>query len=250
MPLKRSHKTGLFERAVAILDLAPNADRRVLDFGCGKGEFLGRLSKLVGANSKLVGFDAMEKSIVQAKANYPNVKFICGKFTDELPFPDASFDIVVTIDTIECVKNKERLIGEIHRVLEPHGQVLAMHWDWDTQTYNIQSREVARKAVSAFSDWKQPWMDEADGQTGRKLWGLFEGSNKFHGTPDMYSLIETEYETGKYGYNRVQDLSILVDQGGFDKGEYEQLCHELSESSAKGEYLYSITSFIYHGEKA
>lgn len=243
-------KTPLFRKALGILDLAQDGCYQVLDFGCGKGEFLGLLSSLVGKNSRLVGYDAMENSIATARASYPAAEFICGRFVHELPFPDGSFDRLVTIDTIECIKNKEALINEVHRVLKPGGEVLAAHWDWDTQTYNIPNRELARKAVWAFSDWKQPWMDEADGQMGRKLWGLFEGTGKFHGSSDAICLVETEYEAGRYGYDRVHDLSRLVEISGFNRGEYEQFCRDLSESRARGEYFYSITSFIYHGRRA
>jgi ubiquinone/menaquinone biosynthesis C-methylase UbiE len=129
MPLKRSDKTRVFEKALSIFDLPPGSEWRVLDLGCGKGEFLGHLSQLVAKSSELIGIDAMENSIAQAKRDYPSVEFICDKFTDRISFPDASFDIVVTIDTIECIKDKDALINEIHRVLKPRGKVLAMHWD-------------------------------------------------------------------------------------------------------------------------
>ena len=233
-----------------VLDLARTRDYQVLDFGCGKGDFLHALALTIGPKSRLVGYDAMEKSIAAAQEQYPGAEFICQRFVEEFPFPDASFDVFVTIDTLECIRNKDVLIEEIHRVLRPGGQVLAMHWDWDTQTYGIPNRELSRKVVQAYSDWKQPWMDEADGQMGRKLWGLFEGSGKFHGRPDAFCRIETEYEPGQYGYDRAQDLSRLVENGEFDEGEFEQFHRELSESHQRGAYFYSVTSFIYHGRRA
>lgn len=242
-------KTLLFHKALDILELGNGRAYRVLDFGCGKGDFLASLSEMLGPGSRLVGYDAMEASITVAKKRYPKIEFICERFVKELPFPDASFDVFVTIDTLECIKNREALLTEIHRVLRPGGQILAMHWDWDTQTYNIPNRELSRKAVQAFSDWKQPWMDEADGQMGRKLWGLFEGSGKFHGSPDAFCLLETEYVAGKYGYDRAQDLFQLVENGEFSEGDYLDFRHELSESSHRGEYFYSVTSFVYHGTR-
>lgn len=93
-------KTPLFEKAIGILDLASDTDYQVLDFGCGQGEFLHTLSGRIGPGSRLVGYDAMEKSIAIAQARYPNAEFICERFAEELPFPDASFDVFVTIDTL------------------------------------------------------------------------------------------------------------------------------------------------------
>ena len=245
-----SDKSQLYQKALSILDLAPGGEYRVLDFGCGTGNFLGHVLQRVGNSSDLVGIDAKQSFIVQAQTEYPDVEFICEKFADRLAFADGSFDIVVTIDTIECIGDKEALVSEIHRVLKPGGKVLAMHWDWDTQIYNVESSDIARKAVWAFSDWKQPWMDECDGLMGRKLWGLFEGSKKFHGHADAFSLVETEYRAGRYGFDRMQDIANLADRGVMDKEEYERLCSELQESYATGQYLYSVTSFIYYGEKA
>jgi len=78
----------------------------------------------------------------------------------------------------------------------------------------------------AYSDWKRPWMDECDGQMGRKLWRLFEGSGKFKGKPDAFSLLETTYEEGRYGFERLQDLVSVVDKGPLNKEEYVLLCRD------------------------
>lgn len=249
MIFQSSQKIQVFEKAVSLLDLQADDKPRVLDIGCGTGEFLGYLSHAAGDSSEFVGIDAMERSIAQAKKDYPDIEFIRYEFHDQLPFPDGRFDAVVTIDAVECIKDKDALVGEIHRVLRPHGKVLAMHWDWDTQTYSVKNKNLARQAVWAFSDWKQPWMDECDGQMGRKLWGLFEGSKKFHGRPDTFSLLETTYEPGKYGFDRMRDLAMLVEQGELDRRDYEALRQALSECNANGQYFYSVTSFIYFGEK-
>lgn len=119
---------------------------------------------------------------------------MCDRFVRNLPFAGASFDLVVTIDTLECLTNKETLRDEVHRILKLDGHALTIHWDGDTQIYNVPNRALARKVVWAFSDWKQSWMDAADGQMGRHLWGLFEGSGKFHGMADSFCLVETAYE--------------------------------------------------------
>ena len=148
----------LFEKAVSILDIVSGSDYQVLDFGCGNGELLGALSRRIGTKSRLVGYDAMEKSIAIAQARYPNADFICERFSEELPFPDASFDLFVTIDTLECIKNKEALLAEIYRVLKPGGEILAMHWDWDTSRWHcsgfdcvIFCREIAVKTDGNIS---------------------------------------------------------------------------------------------------
>ena len=250
MLTRRSDKTPLFEKVLAILNLASDGEYRVLDFGCGTGDFLGLLSQRVNDKCELFGLDAMERSIEQARSRNSGITFVCEHFTNKLSFPDDWFDTIVTIDALECIKDKSALIDEFHRTLKPGGKMLAAHWDCDTQTYDTDRKDIARKAMIAYSDWKQPWMDECDGQMGRKLWRLFEGSSKFKGKPDAFSLLETTYEEGRYGFELLQDLVSLVDKGPLNKEEYALLCRELREKAASGRYFYSMTSFIYYGEKA
>ncbi len=241
-------KKPLFEYGLSQLDLSPNGVYSILDFGCGKGDFLGLASKIVNAESKLLGIDSAEQAIKAANERYPNINFVCKKFDVKLDLPDASFDIIITIDVIECIGDKNALINEFHRVLKPRGKVLAAHWDWDTMVYRSNNKEIVRKAIAAFSDWKQPWMDNCDGQMGRKLWGLFESSKKFRGKPLSFNLIETTYEKGKYGFDRMQDIATTADKGKIRKDEYEKLHSELIENNVKRQYFFSVTSFIYCGE--
>lgn len=242
-------KKNLFAYIISTLNLSPNAAYSLLDFGCGTGDFLGLISKDIGSDSLLLGIDSAEPSIKKASEKYPSINFLCKKFGDKLDLPDSSFDIIVTIDVIECISNRKALINEFHRILKPGGKVLAAHWDWDSMLYNAGNKVIIRKAISAFSEWKQPWMENCDSQMGRKLWGLFEASGKFRGKPDSFNLIETAYEPGKYGFDRMQDISKLIDKGGISKVEYATLHRELVEQNNTGTFFYCVTSFLYCGER-
>ncbi len=242
-------KQPLFDYLLSKLDLSAHGPVSVLDFGCGMGDFLGLISKQITAESKLLGIDGSLQSIKEANSRHPGISFLCNKFDGKLDLPDASFDLIVTIDVLECISDKNALLNEFHRILKSRGKVLAVHWDWDTMIYSAEKKAVARKAVSAFSDWKQPWMDNCDGQMGRKLWGLFEGSKKFRGKPDSFTLIETKYERGKYGFDRMRDIAKIIDKGVITKKEHEALHLNLVKNNAEGKYLFSVTSFIYYGVK-
>jgi len=236
-------KKSLFEHIIACLNLSSDAACSILDFGCGTGDFLGLVSN-AGSGSQLLGIDSSGPFITRASEKYPNINFVCEKFDGKLNLPDAAFDLIVTIDVIECISDKNAMIDEFHRILKPGGTVLAAHWDWDTMLYNAESKDIARRAVAAFSDWKQPWMDNCDGQMGRKLRGLFEGSGKFRGKPDSFNLMETSYREGTYGFDRMQDIARLI-----GREEHVKLHGELIEKNGKKEYFFSVTSFLYCGEK-
>jgi arsenite methyltransferase len=51
-----------------------------------------------------------------------NVEFVEGE-AESLPFPDASFDVVVSNGVIDLVPDKDAVFGELHRVLVPGGRM-------------------------------------------------------------------------------------------------------------------------------
>jgi ubiquinone/menaquinone biosynthesis C-methylase UbiE len=94
-------------------------DKRVLDAGCGFGygtDYLGQWAE------EVIGVDRMQAALDWAKKNYrkKNIKFICSDLT-ELDFPDEYFDVICLFEVIYLVKEYEKLLKEMHRVLKNNG---------------------------------------------------------------------------------------------------------------------------------
>lgn len=98
---------------------APYVRGRVMDFGCGDGQFLNRISKRC---SSCCGSDVSELAIEMASKRYPNLEFKV--MDDSIPFPDNEFDAVCAIDVLEHILDTETVLNEIHRVLKPGGHFL------------------------------------------------------------------------------------------------------------------------------
>jgi len=57
-----------------------------------------------------------------AKLRLTNATFVEGE-AEELPFDDASFDVVISNGVIDLIPDKDIVFGEIYRVLKPGGRI-------------------------------------------------------------------------------------------------------------------------------
>ena len=109
--------------------LAPPAERRWLDVGCGSGAF----SQLVTdrcAPAELHGIDPSEAQLAFARSRPAArvAQFRQGDAT-ALPFPDRRFDVAVMALVIFFVPEPEKGVAEMMRVVDPGGVVAAYAWD-------------------------------------------------------------------------------------------------------------------------
>ena len=96
--------------------------KRVLDAACGEGYGAALLGEVAAS---VVGVDIDADAIAQASSRYAlpgRVSFVEGSCTS-LAFPDASFDLVVSFETIEHLTSADqpRMLDEFARVLKRDG---------------------------------------------------------------------------------------------------------------------------------
>lgn len=232
--------------------LDPASASTVLDIGCGHGEDLRRIGMLAPRETRLVGIDASEASIAAARratADDPRCSFRTHDVAEGLPFGDAEFDRVLSVNLLECIPDKQRLLREVHRVLAPGGLVVFAHCDWDSQMIDGADKDLVRTIVHAFADWRQAWMADADAWMGRRLWRTFQASGLFQGRVHPRVLTETRFEPGTYGFDAIESFRSLVRRGRLTAREYDAFRRAIEEMAAADQYFYSITMLAYVGRK-
>ncbi|WP_192350724.1 arsenite methyltransferase [Algoriphagus sp. Y33] len=97
----------------------------VVDLGSGAGNdcFIARHE--TGSEGKVIGIDFTPAMIQKARANaeklgYVNVEFREGDI-DNMPVNDNAVDVIVSNCVLNLVPDKQKVIGEIYRVLKPGG---------------------------------------------------------------------------------------------------------------------------------
>lgn len=94
--------------------------RKVLDLGSGEGFGAAILAE---SATQVVGVDLDERTVEHSRLNYAaaNLDFQMGTALDLSAFEEGSFGAVVALEIIEHVKDQERVLGEVARVLAQDG---------------------------------------------------------------------------------------------------------------------------------
>jgi ubiquinone/menaquinone biosynthesis C-methylase UbiE len=134
----------------SILKLTP--DKKVLEIGSGSGGPAVFLVKETGCH--LTGIDINENGInnahtLKTEAGLENkITFLQADASEPLPFSDESFDVVISLDSINHFKNRGKVLKEFYRVLKKEGQLL--YTDPIIVTGILTNEEIAIRSSIGF----------------------------------------------------------------------------------------------------
>ncbi|MEK7510403.1 MAG: class I SAM-dependent methyltransferase [Patescibacteria group bacterium] len=99
--------------------LAPKTKERILEVGCNRGFLVKRMQE---EEIDAWGVDINPQAIKHGVTENLQI----ADATD-LPFPDASFDKIYSLHTIEHIPNTKKVFQEMERVLKPEGKIVIVY---------------------------------------------------------------------------------------------------------------------------
>jgi demethylmenaquinone methyltransferase/2-methoxy-6-polyprenyl-1,4-benzoquinol methylase len=106
-------------RKLPLQGLTISSETKVLDLCCGSGQ---ATQFLVEYSQDVTGLDISPVSLQRAQRNVPQAKYV-EALAEEMPFPDAQFDLVHTSVAMHEMKPSQlrQIFKEVYRVLKPGG---------------------------------------------------------------------------------------------------------------------------------
>lgn len=100
------------------------AGSRVLDVGCGSGEFL---RTLTDRGAVAAGIDPAPGMVELARRVAPLADVRVGE-AQNLPWPDGAFDVVTAVNALQFADDTIEALAEFARVLAPGGYIAIANW--------------------------------------------------------------------------------------------------------------------------
>lgn len=105
-----------------------NEGESVLDVGCGSGVDTLIAATMVGKEGWVAGIDIIPEMLGRARENLRrtdlgNVTFQEAS-AEDLPFPEVSFDVVISNGVFNLIPDKQKALEEVFRVLKPSGRFM------------------------------------------------------------------------------------------------------------------------------
>lgn len=246
--LERTYQTpdvlGQRARFHQLLGLKPGD--RVLDVGVGPGLLAREMAETVGDKGEVRGIDSSEAMLDMTRkrcADLEQADFVQADACD-LPYPDASFDAVVSTQVYEYVPDMERALTEAARVLEPGGRIQILDTDWDSTVWSTRNPQRMRKIMDA---WDEHLYDPHLPTT---LGPRLEQAGFRVCAREVIPLVNPTFQKNCYSYSISSAIRNFVKgRGGISDEEAQAWRREFLDLDEEGAYFFSLNRYIFAGIK-
>ncbi len=233
------------------------AGREVLDVACGEGYGSAHLARHA---THVTGADIDSAAVLHARARYSAIANLEFRQADcaALPFPDGSFDAVVSFETLEHIEAQEPFLDEIRRVLRAEGILIlscpnkAEYSDRLGVSNEYHVRELYREELAALVRRRFPhalWYGQRPSfysvvwpEAGPAQGEIFEVSETAADAPSpgharpLYFIVVASASAAQLA-GIAPRLSVLADRDEWVRHDYEKVFRDLEATHRRGKEL-------------
>ena len=129
----------------------------VIDLGCGAGNDVIELSKMLGEQVKVIGVDhdpvMLEQGRTQSQALAVNTEFILSE-AFPLPFQNDAIAGLRSERLIQHLQHPEKVFADIHRILADGAPLVIIETDWHSLSFYTEFVDTGKKINAYLTDVK------------------------------------------------------------------------------------------------
>ncbi|MBC7399495.1 MAG: methyltransferase domain-containing protein [Mucilaginibacter sp.] len=213
----------------------------IVDLGCGAGKDVIELAKIVGKDVKVIGIDHDPVMVNQGKDDAKDISNIAFILSEAYPLPlaDASITGLRTERVIQHLKEPQKVVDEIYRILKPGSPFVIIETDWHSLTFYTPFVEVQKKINNYLTDAKIN-----NGFAARKLTGYLKQAEfnniKLEIHPFVLSTLD---EANQYLW--VEKMATEAAENDYiTNDEYKQFYTALQQADNEGYFACSINLVV------
>jgi len=225
--------------------LAARAGDALLDAGCGPGDDVRALARLVGPTGQVTGIDFREDVIAEARrrsATDTNTTFEVADIY-QLPFAEGTFDGCRAERVFQHLLEPQQALAELIRVTRPGGRIVVGDPDWDTLIVAMPDVATSRTVTHLACD------NVRHGRMGRQLYGLFQAAGLQEVTILPVTGMLTDFALASELYSLRRTAEQAQQQGLLSAEAVADWLASLEETSRAGQFFSAITGFTAYGRK-
>ncbi len=228
-------------RSCELLELAPGLS--VLDVGCGLGDDVRRMARLVAPGGRAVGLDASRGLLSKARPRGAEPGAFVLSDARRMPFADGSFDRCRTERTLQHLPDPAGAVREMARVLKPGGVMLAYDNDWET--FSVDSRDPETAAAL-----RRFWRDSfRSGRVGASLGGYFRDAGLRDVRVVSATSVIRDFGLADRLYNLRETARRAAERGLIEAAAGREWVADLLARSARGRFACSLTAYTAVGRR-